>query len=159
MVHHTDLDIDVTTGARFHPIEILLSTFIKMAAVVLIGAPPVAVLIFEVLLNGTAMFNHSNVHIPGPIDRVLRWFVVTPDMHRVHHSIYKEETNSNFGFNWPWWDRLMGTYTPYPRDGHVGMTIGLKHYRDPERLSLPGLLVLPFMGTVGSYPLNRQDQP
>jgi len=158
MVHHTDLDFDVTTGARFHPIEIFLSTFIKMGTILLIGATPAAVLAFEVLLNGTSMFNHSNVRIPEPIDRFLRWFMVTPDMHRVHHSILKEETNSNFGFNLPWWDRLMDTYTPFPREGHTGMTIGLSQYRNPDPLSLPGILILPFVGTVGPYPLNRGDQ-
>ncbi|HEX9756197.1 MAG TPA: sterol desaturase family protein [Nitrospiria bacterium] len=158
MVHHTDLDFDVTTGARFHPIEILLSTFIKMGAVLLIGASPVSVFTFEALLNGTSMFNHGNVRIPKSIDRGLRWFIVTPDMHRVHHSIYKEETNSNFGFNLPWWDRLMGTYTPVPREGHTGMTIGLSQYRNPDQLSLLGILTLPFVGVVGPYPLNRGDQ-
>ncbi|MBL4689951.1 MAG: sterol desaturase family protein, partial [Rhodospirillales bacterium] len=108
-MHHADLDFDVTTGARFHPVEIVLSVAIKMAVIVLLGAPAVAVLIFEVVLNATAMFNHSNVKLPLGLDRVLRWLVVTPDMHRVHHSVLPHETNSNFGFNLPWWDRLFGT--------------------------------------------------
>ena len=157
MVHHTDLDFDVTTGARFHPIEILLSMIIKLAIVILIGAPPMAVLLFEVLLNGTSMFNHSNVRMPERLDRILRWVVVTPDMHRVHHSVSVQETNSNFGFNLPWWDRLMGTYRPNPGAGHTGMTIGLAQFRDPERLTLPWILVLPFVGSTGNYPLNRGD--
>ncbi|MBI3606117.1 MAG: sterol desaturase family protein, partial [Nitrospirae bacterium] len=103
MMHHADLDVDVTTGARFHPVEIILSMVIKLAAVALIGAPPMAVLLFEVLLNATAMFNHSNVRMPKGLDLVLRWVIVTPDMHRIHHSVIREETNSNFGFNLPWW--------------------------------------------------------
>ncbi|MGB8528845.1 MAG: sterol desaturase family protein, partial [Rhodoplanes sp.] len=117
-MHHADLEFDVTTGARFHPIEIVLSMTIKLAVVAALGAPALAVLIFEVLLNATAMFNHSNVRLPEGIDRVLRWLVVTPDMHRVHHSIVVRETNSNFGFNLPWWDRLFGTYRAQPAAGH-----------------------------------------
>ena len=155
MVHHTDLDFDVTTGNRFHPIEIFLSMGIKMIAVILIGAPPSSVLIFEVLLNGTSMFNHSNVRIPKNLDRFLRLWIVTPDMHRVHHSVYVEETNSNFGFNLPWWDKIMGTYIAFPKDGHTEMTIGLSHFRNPERLTFPWLLGVPFLGGIGNYPLNR----
>lgn len=143
-VHHTDLDFDVTTGVRFHPIEILLSMGIKMAAVVVLGTTAVAVVIFEVLLNATSMFNHGNVRLPGRIDRVLRLFVVTPEMHRVHHSVLIRETNSNFGFNLPWWDRLLGTYRDQPAAGHEGMTIGLSQFRDPNSLTLPWLLILPF---------------
>ena len=109
-MHHADLDIDVTTGVRFHPVEILLSLLIKFAVIALLGAPALAVLIFEVLLNATSMFNHSNVRMPAAVDRIVRLLVVTPDMHRVHHSIVRAETNSNFGFNFPWWDRLFGTY-------------------------------------------------
>src|SRR5579863_4409293 len=124
-MHHTDLDFDVTTGARFHPIEILLSMGLKLGVVAALGAPAVAVLIFEVLLNATSMFNHGNVGLPSAIDHVLRWIVVTPDMHRVHHSVVPHETNSNFGFNLPWWDRLFGTYRVEPEAGHDGMTIGL----------------------------------
>jgi sterol desaturase/sphingolipid hydroxylase (fatty acid hydroxylase superfamily) len=156
MMHHADLDFDFTTGSRFHPIEIILSMLIKMAAVVLIGAPAVAVIIFEVLLNATAMFNHGNVFIPLAIDRVLRLIVITPDMHRVHHSVFPFETNSNFGFNFPWWDRLMGTYRAQPRSGHEQMTIGLNQFRDPSKLTLMRILALPFIGALGGYPINRR---
>lgn len=143
-VHHTDLDFDVTTGVRFHPVEILLSMGIKMTAVVLLGAPVVAVILFEVLLNATSLFNHGNVRLPGRIDGVLRLLVVTPEMHRVHHSVVIREYNSNFGFNLPWWDRLFGTYRPQPAAGHEGMTIGLNQYRDAKLLRFPRLLTLPF---------------
>jgi sterol desaturase/sphingolipid hydroxylase (fatty acid hydroxylase superfamily) len=152
MMHHADLDFDLTTGTRFHPIEIVISMLIKMAAIVLIGAPALSVIIFEVLLNGTSMFNHSNLFVPVRIDRLLRFFVVTPDMHRVHHSVLDFETNSNFGFNLPWWDRLMGTYRDQPKLGHEGMTIGLAQFRDASRLTLPKMLVLPFIGDPGNYP-------
>jgi sterol desaturase/sphingolipid hydroxylase (fatty acid hydroxylase superfamily) len=148
-VHHTDLDFDVTTGIRFHPVEILLSMGIKMSAVVVLGAPPISVVIFEVLLNATSMFNHGNVRLPGRIDRLLRLIVVTPEMHRVHHSVVIQEHNSNFGFNLPWWDRLLGTYRDQPAAGHEGMTIGLSLSRDPKSLTLPWLLVLPFIGKPG----------
>ncbi len=157
-MHHADLDFDVTTGARFHPIEIVLSMLIKFAAVTLLGAPVVAVVIFEVLLNATAMFNHSNVRMPLGLDRVLRLVVVTPDMHRVHHSIEDDEANSNFGFNLPWWDRLLGTYRPQPAAGHAGMTIGIRDHRDPRRVDrLPGMLALPFIGKVTGYAINRRS--
>jgi sterol desaturase/sphingolipid hydroxylase (fatty acid hydroxylase superfamily) len=144
-MHHTDLDIDVTTGNRFHPIEIVISTGIKLAAVLLIGPPAVAVVIFEVVLNAMAQFNHGNIRIPEKVDRWLRLVIVTPDMHRVHHSIIPRETNSNFGFNIPWWDRLCGTYRPQPELGHTGMSIGLKEFRDPAKLKLPSLLIQPFI--------------
>jgi sterol desaturase/sphingolipid hydroxylase (fatty acid hydroxylase superfamily) len=157
-VHHADLDFDLTTGARFHPIEIGLSMLIKLAVVVLLGAPALAVLVFEVLLNATAIFNHSNVRLPAGVDRILRWVVVTPDMHRVHHSVEDDETNSNFGFNLPWWDRLLGTYRAQPRAGHEGMTIGIRTYRDPKLCAwLPGMLVLPFLGKVSEYAINRRQ--
>ena len=143
LMHHADLDIDVTTGARFHPVEIVLSMAIKMAAVVALGAPAAAVVVFEVLLNATAMFNHANARLPVGIDRMLRLFVVTPDMHRVHHSVLRRETDSNYGFNLPWWDRLFGTYRAQPTAGHDGMTIGLAELRDPARLTLPWMLALP----------------
>lgn len=156
-VHHADLDFDVTTGLRFHTVEILLSMGIKAMAVLLLGPPAVAVLIFEVLLNATSMFNHSNVRMPLGLDRVLRWLVVTPDMHRVHHSIHSRETNSNFGFNLPWWDRLLGTYRNQPVEGHTEMTIGLAEFRD-ERIAnrLPHMLLLPITGLVGDNPLNQR---
>ena len=156
-MHHADLDFDVTTGARFHPVEILLSIAIKMAVIVLIGAAPVAVLIFEVVLNATSMFNHSNVALPLGLDRVLRLFVVTPDMHRVHHSELPFETNSNLGFNLPWWDRLFGTYRNQPEKGHDAMTIGIDLFRDPGDLHLPKMLAQPFVEAAGNYPINRRD--
>lgn len=143
-MHHADTDIDVTTGLRFHPIEIVLSMLIKFAVIIVLGAPVVAVLIFEIVLNATSMFNHSNVMIPQLWDRVLRCLVVTPDMHRVHHSIIMQETNSNFGFNLPWWDRLFRTYRAQPRMGHDGMTIGLEIFRDQRELRLDRMLSQPF---------------
>ena len=155
MMHHADLDFDVTTGLRFHPIEIILSGCIKLAAVVVFGPPATAVLIFEVLLNATSMFNHGNIRLPLSVDRVLRLFVVTPDMHRVHHSVVIRETNSNFGFSLPWWDRLLGTYCDQPAAGHQGMTIGLSQFRDAKRLTLPQMLTLPFTGDPGKYAINR----
>jgi sterol desaturase/sphingolipid hydroxylase (fatty acid hydroxylase superfamily) len=143
-MHHADLDIDVTTGVRFHPIEILISLAIKIAVVLALGIPPIGVLAFEVALNATSMFNHSNVAMPRWLDRVLRLVVVTPDMHRVHHSILRQETDSNFGFNLPWWDWLFGTYRCEPQAGHHGMTIGLPIFRDPKELRLDRLLTQPF---------------
>ncbi len=157
-VHHADMDYDVTTGARFHPIEIVLSMLIKFATILLLGPPVVAVVIFEVLLNATAMFNHGNLKLPFGVDRVLRMFVVTPDMHRVHHSIDDDETNSNFGFNLPWWDRLFGTYKAQPRAGHEGMTIGIHHFRDATKVErIWGMLMLPFSGDSSSYTINRRS--
>lgn len=143
-MHHTDLDLDVTSGNRFHPLEIMISMVIKMAAIVLLGAPYQAVLVFEVVLNACAMFSHGNIKLPAALDRLLRLVMVTPDMHRVHHSIIPHETNSNFGFNLPWWDRLCGTYRPQPEKGHLDMTIGLKEFRDPAKLTLLRLLIQPF---------------
>jgi sterol desaturase/sphingolipid hydroxylase (fatty acid hydroxylase superfamily) len=142
-MHHADLDIDVTTGARFHPVEILLSMGIKFAVIVALGAPALAVLAFEVLLNVTSMFNHANVRIPAALDRAVRWAVVTPDMHRVHHSVVVRDTNSNFGFNLPWWDRLFGTYRAQPEKGHAGMTIGIEAFRTPRDLWLDRMLIQP----------------
>lgn len=156
-MHHADLDLDVTSGARFHPIEIVLSTAIKFGAVVALGTPAVAVLLFEVLLNATSMFNHSNLALPLKIDRLLRWCLVTPDMHRVHHSIIMRETNSNFGFNLPWWDRLFGTYRAQPAAGHLAMTIGIEQFRDPCELRLDRVLVQPWRCPAGSYPIARQS--
>ena len=155
-MHHADLDFDVTTGARFHPVEILLSMGLKLGVVAALGAPAVAVLIFEVVLNATSMFNHGNIGLPAPIDRTLRWIVVTPDMHRVHHSAIPDETNSNFGFNLPWWDRLFGTYRDQPAAGHDGMTVGLDSFRDPAQLRLDRMLVQPFVGPTGAYPINQR---
>jgi sterol desaturase/sphingolipid hydroxylase (fatty acid hydroxylase superfamily) len=155
-MHHADLEFDVTTGLRFHPIEILLSMLIKFSVVAALGVPALAVLIFEVLLNATSMFNHSNIRLTGAIDRVLRWIVVTPEMHRVHHSILVRETNSNFGFNLPWWDRLFGTYRAQPEAGHEGMTIGINQFRDPRELGFVRMLLQPFRGGVGGYPIGRR---
>ena len=155
MVHHSDMDIDVTTGVRFHPIEILLSMGIKMAVVILMGASPVSVLIFEIILNGTSMFNHGNVRYPQQLDSILRLIVVTPEMHRVHHSTIRWETNSNLGFNFPWWDRLFGTYRPQPAKGHLDMIIGLDQYKEPQKLTFLWLIALPFTGKLGKYPMTR----
>ena len=158
-MHHADTDFDVTTGARFHPIEIVLSMTIKMAVVAALGAPAVAVLFFEVLLNATAMFNHGNLKLPLGLDRILRWFVVTPDMHRVHHSVLARETNSNFGFNLPWWDRLMGTYAAQPEAGHDGMTIGLGTFRETRELRLDRMLSQPFReADDGASIIGRTDE-
>lgn len=157
-VHHADPDYDVTTGARFHPIEIILSMLIKFATIVVLGPPVVAVVIFEVVLNALAMFNHGNVRLPSAVDRLLRLIVVTPDMHRVHHSAEDNEANSNFGFNLSVWDRLFGTYIAQPRGGHEGMVIGIHHYRAPEQVTwLPGLLALPFIGKITGYAINRRE--
>ena len=156
-MHHADLDYDFTTGARFHPIEIILSMLIKLATVSALGAPPLAIVIFEVLLNGAAMFNHGNVRLPQAVDRVLRWFIVTPDMHRVHHSITRKETNSNFGFNLPWWDRLFGTYKDQPDAGHEGMTIGIEQFRTAADLRLDQMLIQPFIGKIGKYAINHKE--
>jgi sterol desaturase/sphingolipid hydroxylase (fatty acid hydroxylase superfamily) len=133
-VHHSDLDIDVTTAIRFHPIEIILSLFVKLTAVAAFGFSPGAVLAFEVILNAAAMFNHSNIFIPAPADRFIRLFLVTPDMHRVHHSVIMDESNSNFGFSLSVWDRICGTYRAQPEAGHDGMTIGLEYAKQPKSL-------------------------
>lgn len=157
-MHHADLDFDVTTGLRFHPVEILLSMGIKLAMVMALCPPAVAVLIFEVLLNATAMFNHSNIRLPMLVDRFLRLIVVTPDMHRVHHSVIPEETNSNFGFNLPWWDRLLGTYKAQPNAGHEEMSIGIEQFRTTRDLWLDRMLVQPVKGPASGYPINRETQ-
>ena len=155
-MHHADLEFDVTTGLRFHPVEILLSMGIKLAVVMALGPPAVAVLIFEVLLNATAMFNHSNIRLPMLVDRFLRLIVVTPDMHRVHHSVIPEETNSNFGFNLPWWDRLLGNYKAQPKAGHEEMLIGIEQFRTTRDLWLDRMLVQPVKGPASGYPINRE---
>ncbi len=157
-VHHADLDYDVTTGTRFHPLEIVLSMLVKFAAVALVGPPLLAVIVFEILLNALAMFNHSNLKLPSGLDRLLRLFIVTPDMHRVHHSIYHDEANSNFGFNLSVWDRLFGTYIAQPRDGHEDMQIGIDDYRKENQVArLPGILLLPFIGKLNAYAINRRE--
>ena len=157
-VHHADPDYDVTTGARFHTLEIILSMLIKFATILLLGPPVVAVILFEIILNVTAMFNHGNVGLPPALDRVLRWVLVTPDMHRVHHSVEDDEANSNFGFSLPWWDRLFGTYRDQPRGGHEGMTIGIHKYHDAKDVSwISGMLLLPFRGKISEYAINRRQ--
>ncbi|WP_410468811.1 sterol desaturase family protein [Aestuariicoccus sp. MJ-SS9] len=155
-VHHADLEFDVTTGLRFHPVEILLSMGIKMGLVMALGPPAVAVLLFEVLLNASAMFNHSNIRLPHAVDAALRLVVVTPDMHRVHHSVRPSETNSNFGFNVPWWDRLLGTYRAQPQGGHEGMTLGIEQFRTTRDLWLDRMLAQPLRGRAGGYAINRE---
>jgi sterol desaturase/sphingolipid hydroxylase (fatty acid hydroxylase superfamily) len=143
-MHHADLDFDVTTGIRFHPVEMILSMAIKLAVIGALGAPALGVLVFEVLLNATALFSHSNARLPLGLDRVLRLLVVTPDMHRVHHSVVPRETHSNFGFCLPWWDRLFRTYRAQPEAGHDAMEIGLPVLRDPCELRLDRMLVQPW---------------
>jgi sterol desaturase/sphingolipid hydroxylase (fatty acid hydroxylase superfamily) len=156
-VHHADPDFDVTTGSRFHPLEIILSMLIKFAVIMVLGPPVVAVIVFEILLNGTAMFNHSNVCLNETFDKYLRLIVVTPDMHRVHHSVEADETNSNFGFNLPWWDRLFGTYRAQPRKGHEAMNIGIHQYNKPEQVTwLHKMLLLPFIGKITEYAINSR---
>ena len=157
-MHHADLAFDVTTGVRFHPLEILLSMLIKLAVVAALGAPALAVLLFEVLLNATSMFSHGNVRVPERLDRLLRFIVVTPDMHRVHHSVDAPETNSNFGFNLPWWDRMFGTYRAQPAAGHDAMTIGIEQFRERPELRLDRMLLQPFREGVGGYPLGRREK-
>lgn len=158
-VHHADLDYDLTTGSRFHPIEIALSMMIKFATISVLGPPVVAVVIFEVLLNAAAMFNHGNIRLPANLDRIMRWVIVTPDMHRVHHSVEVDESNSNFGFNLPWWDHLLGTYREQPRAGQVGMTIGIRGHANLQEVArLDGMLLMPFKseGATGIYTINRR---
>ena len=154
MMHHSDLDFDLTTGLRFHPVEIMLSMGIKLAAICAIGPTLASVLVFEIVLSSMAMFNHSNFNVPERWDRLLRYFVVTPDMHRVHHSVIIREINSNFGFNLSVWDRLFGTYRSRPEKGHKGMTIGLSQFRELARLSLYHLMLLPFRGRAGRVSIN-----
>jgi sterol desaturase/sphingolipid hydroxylase (fatty acid hydroxylase superfamily) len=156
-MHHADLEVDVTTGVRFHPVEMLLSMGLKLGVVAALGAPAVAVLVFEVLLNATSMFNHSNVRMPARLERALRWIVVTPDMHRVHHSVVVRETNSNFGFNLPWWDRLFGTYRDQPAAGHDGMTLGVEQLRDPSEQRLDRMLTQPFRSEDADYAQGRRE--
>ena len=148
-VHHIDLDVDVTTGLRFHPVEICLSMLYKAALVLLLGAPPAAVIAFEVILNATSLFNHSNIRLPAALDRLLRQVLITPDLHRIHHSVLEVETNSNFGFSVPFWDRLCGTYRDQPSQSHTTMGLGLKAYREPRSLGLGRLLLNPFVTPFG----------
>lgn len=158
-VHHADQDFDVTTGIRFHPLEIAVSVGIQFAAIAALGPPPEAVFVFAALLNATAMFSHGNVRIPVRLDRGLRWLLVTPDMHRVHHSVVVSESNSNFGFNLPWWDRLFGTYQAQPRAGHAAMTLGVEDLLRAEPLGLVKLLRLPFKATASRQPIASRSEP
>jgi sterol desaturase/sphingolipid hydroxylase (fatty acid hydroxylase superfamily) len=158
-MHHSDTEFDVSTGVRFHPFEILLSMAIKIGVVVALGVPPVAVLLFEVVLNATSLFNHANLRLPGAADRVLRWVLVTPDMHRVHHSVHPVETNSNYGFNLPWWDWLFGTYRAQPRDGHEGMSIGLTRFRSRRDVWIDRMLIQPAVGPAHDPPNPTQKEP
>lgn len=153
-MHHADLDFDATTALRFHPLEILISMGVKLAAVAVLGPPALAVLLFEVILNATALFNHANIGLPAPLDRALRWVIVTPDMHRVHHSVDPRETNANYGFNLPWWDRLLGTYVAQPAKGHEGMDIGIEQFRTQRDLWLDRMLVQPWRGPASGGALD-----
>ena len=155
MVHHADLDYDLTTGLRFHPVEIVLSMILKIIIIVALGPSVASVLAFEIILNGMAMFNHGNIKLTPSVDRILRSFLVTPDMHRVHHSVIIRETNSNYGFNLSIWDRLFGTYLAQPSKGHQSMIIGLSQFRNHKQLTLPWLLILPIFGDLGNQPINR----
>ena len=159
MMHHTDLDIDLTTGTRFHPLEMLISMVIKLGVIFFIGAPMAGVLIFEVLLNATSMFNHSNLKLPGWLDRAVRLLIVTPDMHRVHHSVILKETHSNFGFNLTWWDRVLGTYISQPKMGHENMKLGLASFREVEKLDFHRLMVLPFVARRTQLGLPKKSYP
>jgi sterol desaturase/sphingolipid hydroxylase (fatty acid hydroxylase superfamily) len=145
-MHHADQEFDVTTGVRFHPVEVMLSMVIKFAVIVAVGTPALAVLLFEIALN---------VSMPLWVDRVLRWIVVTPDMHRVHHSVVVRETNSNFGFNLPWWDWMFGTYRDQPAAGHDNMTVGINQFRAPGEQRLDRMLTQPFRDDATDYPLGR----
>ena len=157
-MHHADLDFDTTTGLRFHPVEILISMAIKLAIVAALGPPAIAVLLFEVTLNATALFNHANINLPTSVDRWLRWIVVTPDMHRVHHSVDPRETNSNYGFNLPWWDRLLGTYVAQPAKGHTGMDIGIEQFRTQRDLWVERMLIQPIRGPASGHALDASGQ-
>jgi sterol desaturase/sphingolipid hydroxylase (fatty acid hydroxylase superfamily) len=154
-MHHTDLDLDVTSGVRFHPIESVMSMVIKLAAIAALGPPIGGVFAFEVLLNASSLFNHSNVAIAPAADALMRLLICTPDMHRVHHSIVVRETNSNFGFLVPWWDRLLGTYRSEPAAGQLGMTIGLERFRDAQELGLIQMVMQPWRKASLEYPINR----
>lgn len=155
MVHHADRELDATTGLRFHTLEMLLSLVIKSAAVIVLGAPALAVVIFEIVLNATSLFNHANLNLPGWLDRLLRLVLVTPDMHRIHHSVYKQETDSNFGFNLPWWDHLFGTYRAQPIEPHTRMQLGLAQFREAPVGRLAWILAAPFLRTRANAPLDQ----
>ena len=157
-VHHSDLDCDITTGLRFHPLEIVVSILFKFLVIASVGVPVLAVVIFEVILNAASMFTHSNIKITSSFERIVRWFIVTPDMHRIHHSIKENETNSNFGFFISIWDRMLGTYVNEPEGGHANMQIGLKNFREPKWQDLRWLIYLPFVTKVNDYSINRRQR-
>jgi len=156
-VHHSDRDCDVSTGLRFHPIEILVSIKFKMLVIFVLGAPVLAVVIFEAILNFMSMFTHANVHLHSTLDKLLRLFMVTPDMHRIHHSVKENETNSNFGFFIPWWDRVFGTYLAYPEGGQSGMTLGLDQFNKDRSQTFFGLIAMPVVRTIRGYAINARD--
>jgi sterol desaturase/sphingolipid hydroxylase (fatty acid hydroxylase superfamily) len=155
-VHHADTDFDLTTGVRFHPIQAVLSVPVKLAVIFVLGPPVLASVAFEAAFSAILLFSHANLRIPTTVDRALRWFIVTPDMHRLHHSVDAAETNSNFGFALTWWDRLFGTYRAEPAAGHDSMTIGVDQFRTPRDSWLDRLLLQPFRDDLGSYPINRR---
>ena len=155
-VHHTDLDFDITTGLRFHPFEMVISILIKFMTITALGVPVLAVVIFEIILNAASMFSHSNIKIISSIERIVRWFIVTPDMHRIHHSVSENETNSNFGFFISVWDRLFGTYTKEPNAGHKDMEIGLHNFRESKWQDLRWLIYLPFVSKIKDYAINKR---
>lgn len=157
-VHHSDLDCDITTGLRFHPFEIVISIVFKFLVIISVGVPVIAVVIFEIILNAASMFTHSNIKIPATFESIVRWFIVTPDMHRIHHSIKENETNSNFGFFISLWDRMLGTYTSEPEYGHANMQIGLKNFREPKWQNLRWLIYLPFVTDVNDYSINKRQR-
>ena len=158
-VHHADLDLDATSGVRFHPVEILLSMGLKVMVVILLGVAAEAVLIFEILLNATSVFNHANVRIPVLWDKALRWFIVTPDMHRVHHSIRRDETDSNYGFNLSWWDRVFGTYRAQPRDPHEHLILGVPELRTAsETVPLVTMLAMPLRSSTEGTATTTDDE-
>jgi sterol desaturase/sphingolipid hydroxylase (fatty acid hydroxylase superfamily) len=156
-VHHSDLDCDITTGLRFHPFEMVISILFKFVVIIMIGAPVITVVIFEIILNAASMFTHSNIKIPINFERILRWFFVTPDMHRTHHSIHENETNSNFGFFISSWDRLFDTYISQPQDGHEKMELGLDAFREPKWQNLRWLIYLPFVAKIKGYAINKRN--
>ena len=156
-VHHSDLDCDITTGLRFHPFEMVISILFKFVVIISIGVPVLAVVIFEIILNAASMFTHSNIKMPLAIERIVRWFFVTPDMHRIHHSINENETNSNFGFFISIWDGLFGTYIKDPEKGHTNMQIGLRRFRKPKWQNLRWLIYLPFVSDIKGYAINKRN--
>ncbi|MCM1991213.1 sterol desaturase family protein [Oceanirhabdus seepicola] len=144
-MHHVDLELDSTTGVRFHPIEIIISTLLKVGLIALIGASPISVVIFEIILNSASLFNHANIYISLKADKILRKVLITPDMHRVHHSIHMNERNSNFGFSVPWWDFIFKSYKAQPKGGHVNMKLGIEDMPEEKYTYFPGMLLVPFI--------------